>query len=216
MGERMLRLYDYLPSQNCYKVRLLLALLGRDYERRIVEIFQGGTRTDDFLKRNPGGMVPVLETADGEVLAESNAILFYLAQGTAFLPTNPLSVARIVQWFCFEQNQLEPSVGALRYWTLTGKLARRHPETVALLRDKGARALGALERHLSDRDFLVDGRYSVADIALFAYTHLADDSGFDLTAFPAVQAWIARIQHHPGHLEEVHDYAIDPCSMREL
>lgn len=212
----MLRLYDYLPSQNGYKIRMLLALLGLEYEQHIVEIFQGESHTETFLTRNPGGTVPVLEVAPGEFLAESNAILFYLSQGTAFLPADSLTVARIVQWFCFEQNQLEPSVGSLRYWTLTGKLARRHPDTVALLRGKGERALGALERGLTGRDFLVDNRYSVADIALFAYTHLAEDGGFDLAAFPAVQAWIARIRNHPGHLDTVQSYNIDPYSTREL
>lgn len=212
----MLRLYDYLPSQNGYKVRLLLALLGRKYEQRLVGIFQGGSRTSAFLEMNPAGAVPVLEAEPGRFLAESNAILFYLAQGTVFLPTDPLSVARIVQWFCFEQNQLEPSVGSLRYWTLTGKLERRNPDTVALVRGKGERALTALERGLAGRDFLVGNRYSVADIALFAYTHLAEDAGFDLPALPGVQAWIARIKNHPGHLDEMHSYDTDPHSAGEL
>jgi glutathione S-transferase len=212
----MLRLYDYLPSLNGYKVRLLLALLGRDYEQRIVEIFQGESRTDAFLEMNPGGAVPVLETDAGQFLAESNAILFYLAQGTAFLPTDPLSVARIVQWFCFEQNQLESSVGSLRYWTLTDKLERRNPDTVGLLRNRGEHALNALERGLAGRDFLVENRYSVADIALFAYGHLAEDAGFELAALPAVQAWIARIKNHPGHLDAVYSYDIDPHSAGEL
>ena len=212
----MLRLHDYLPSQNGYKVRLLLALLDLEYEALSVEIFQGDSRTPEFLEKNPGGAVPVLEIAPGRFLAESNAILFYLAHGTAFLPTDPLSVARVVQWFCFEQNQLESSVGSLRYWTLTGKLEHRNPDTVALLRHKGEQALMALERGLSGRDFLVDNRYSVADIAVFAYTHLAEEGGFALAALPAVQAWIARIKNHPGHLGVVYPYDIDPHSAGEL
>jgi glutathione S-transferase len=212
----MLRLYDYLPSQNGYKIRLLLALLGLEYDQRIVEIFQGESRTAAFLEMNPGGAVPVLETAPGEYLAESNAILFYLAQGTAFLPSEPLSIARVVQWFCFEQNQLESSVGSLRYWTLTGKIERRNKDTVALLRNKGEQALRALERGLTGGDFLVGNRYSVADIAVFAYAHLAEEGGFELPAFPAVQAWIARIKNHPGHLDEMFSYDIDPHSMGEL
>jgi glutathione S-transferase len=212
----MPRLYDYLPSQNGYKVRLLLAHLGLECERRMVEIFQGESRTAKFLEMNPGGAVPVLETAPGTFLAESNAILFYLAHGTAFLPSDPLSLARIVQWFCFEQNQLESSVGSLRYWTLTGKLERRNEDTVALLRHKGEQALKALERGLEGRDFLVDNHYTVADIALFAYTHVAGDGGFALAEFPAVRAWISRIKNHPGHLDEVHAYDIDPHSAGEL
>lgn len=212
----MLRLYDYLPSQNGYKIRLLLALLGLDYEHKIVEIFQGESHTNEFLAKNPGGAVPVLETAQGQFLAESNAILFYLGQGTAFLPTDPLSVARVVQWFCFEQNQLEPSVGSLRYWTLTGKLEHRHPDTVALLRGKGENALKTLERGLKGRDFLVDNRYSVADIALFGYTHLAEDADFALANYPAMWAWIDRIKAQPGHLDEIHAYDIDPYSKGEL
>lgn len=212
----MLRLYDYLPSQNGYKIRLLLALLGREYEQRIVEIFQGESRTSAFLDKNPGGAVPVLEAEPGRFLAESNAILFYLAQGTAFLPDDPLSVARVVQWFCFEQNQLESSVGSLRYWTLTGKLKKRNPDTIALFRSKGEQALATLERGLTGRDFLVGNRYSVADISLFGYTHLAGDAGFDLPAHPAMQAWIARIKTQPGHLDEVFLYDIDPHSAGEL
>ena len=212
----MVRLYDYLPSQNGYKIRLLLALLGLAYEQRLVEIFRGESRTAGFLKMNPGGGVPVLETETGRFLAESNAILFYLAQGTAFLPSDPLDVARVVQWFCFEQNQLESSVGSLRYWTLTGKLEKRNPDTVAMLRGKGEQALVTLERGLTGRDFLVGNAYSVADIALFAYSHLAGEGGFDLSALSAVQAWIARIKGHPDHLGEVYPYDIDPHSAGEL
>ncbi|MHA1537442.1 MAG: glutathione S-transferase family protein [Alphaproteobacteria bacterium] len=212
----MIRLYDYLPSQNGYKIRLLLALLGRDYEPRLVEIFQGESLTSAFLEKNPAGAVPVLEVEPGGFLAESNAILFYLARGTVFMPTDPLSLARVVQWFCFEQNQLEPSVGTLRFWTLTGKLRKRHEDTIEHLRQKGEGSLKALERGLAGRDFLVDNIYSVADIALFAYAHLAEDAGFELSVLPTVRAWIARIKGHPSHPVEMFAYDIDPHSSGEL
>jgi len=211
----MLRLYDYLPSQNGYKVRQLLRHLGRDYQQEIVEIFQGASHTEDFLDKNPAGAVPALEPAPGEYLAESNAILFYLGRGTAYLPEDPLSQARVIQWFCFELDYVQSTIGSLRYWTLTGKLGRRAGEVPAR-RAGGERALARLERYLGQRPFLVEDRYTVADIALFAYTHLAGDAGFDLGAFPAVEAWIGRVRRQPGHLAEVHPYSIDPYSSGDL
>lgn len=211
----MLRLYDYLPSQNGYKVRQLLRHLGREYQQEIVEIFQGASHTEAFLDKNPAGAVPALEPAPGEYLAESNAILFYLARGTPYLPEDPLSQARVVQWFCFELDYVQSTIGSLRYWTLTGKLERRAGEVPAR-RAGGERALGRLERYLGRRPFLVEDRYTVADIALFAYTHLAGDAGFDLGAYPAVEDWIGRVRQQPGHLAEVHPYSIDPYSSGDL
>lgn len=211
----MLRLYDYLPSQNGYKVRQLLQHLGLEYEHVNVEIFRGESRADDFLDKSPGGRIPVLEVAPGEYLAESNAILFYLARGTAYLPDEPLGQARVVQWFCFEQDYVQASIATLHNWTLTGKLDR-NAASVPARRAAGERTLSCLERYLQRRPFLVEDRYTVADIALFAYTHLAEDAGFALAGFPAVRGWIERVRQQPGHLATVHPYTIDPYAGADL
>src|SRR5260221_7548359 len=174
----MLRLYDYLPSQNAWKVRLLLLHLQLPYEQIKVSIFEGDSRTDSFLAVNPAGATPVLEVKPGRFLAESNAILCYLAEGTRYLPVAPLARAEVMQWLFFEQSYVEPQIGSLRYWTLTGKLVRRAPELIEGKRAYGLRALAALERHLAAREFLADGIYSIADIAVFAYAGLAAAAGF--------------------------------------
>src|SRR5512146_1085534 len=185
----MLRLYDYLPSQNGYKVRMLLAHLGMEYELLTVNIFRGESRTEWFLGKNPAGAVPVLEAAPGEYLAESNAILQYLADGTPLAPAGRLARAQVAQWLFFEQYYVEPNIGTLRFWTLTNRLAAN----AALVSAKHAgalRALGALQRPLERQPFLVQRAFSIADIALYAYTHLAPDADLPLAAYPAVTAWI--------------------------
>lgn len=211
----MLRLYDYLPSQNCYKIRLLLSQLGQSYERRLVSIFEGESHTDEFLRLNPGGAVPVLELEDGSAIAESNAILCYLAEGTPYLPAERLARAKVLQWLFFEQDYIQPTVATLRHWTQTGKL-ERNAGAVPGRRNGGLRVLGALERHLATHDFLANGRYSIADIAVFAYGHRADEAGFDFAAYPSFTAWIGRVKAQPGYLDEHFTYAIDPHSGRDL
>lgn len=183
----MLTLHDYLPSQNGWKVRVLLGLLGIAYDSRIVSIFEGESHTDAFLKLNPAGAVPVLELEDGSAIAESNAILCYLAEGTAFLPQDRYQRAKVMQWLFFEQYHVEPVIGSLRYWTLTGRL-ERNQAMVSGKREAGARTLAALERGLAATPFLVGDDLTIADIAVHAYSHRAQDCGFLLTDYPAVLA----------------------------
>lgn len=212
----MLTLYDYLPSQNAWKVRQLLAHLQRPYRTRLVSIFEGEGHREAYRAISPTGTVPAIELEDGRVLAESNAILMYLAQGTPYLPEDPFDRAKVWQWLCFEQERVESQIGALRHWMLTGKLARRPELLVGLKREAGRNALAILERELATRDFIAGDRYGIADIALFAYTSRAEEAGFDLRHYPQVQAWIGRVQAQPGFGAEMHPYSIDPHSSREL
>ena len=211
----MLTLYDYLPSQNAWKVRQLLAHLQRPYRTRLISIFEGEGQTEAYRAISPTGTVPAIQLDDGRVLAESNAILMYLAQGTPYLPDDPFDRAKVWQWLCFEQERVESQIGALRHWALTGKLPRRPVALVELKRGAGRKALEILERELGARDFIAGG-YGVADIALFAYASRAGEAGFELDAYPRLRAWIARVQTQPGFLTEMHPYSLDPNSSREL
>ncbi|MDX8520800.1 glutathione S-transferase family protein [Mesorhizobium dulcispinae] len=204
----MLTLYDYLPSQNAWKVRVLLGLLDIAYETRMVSIFEGESHTEEFLKLNPAGAVPVLGLENGEAIAESNAILAYLAEGTPYLPSDRFLRAKIMQWLFFEQYHVEPVIGSLRFWTLTGRL-ERNQAMVAAKREAGARALGALERSLQDTPFLVGSSLTIADIAVYAYSHRAEDCGFSLADYPAVAAWMDRVSAAIGLGYPVHPYSID-------
>jgi glutathione S-transferase len=212
----MLRLYDYLPSQNAWKVRLLLSHLGLEYERVPVSIFEGESHTEAYLEKNPAGALPVLEVEPGRTIAESNAILCYLAEGTPYLPEDRFERAQAMQWLFFEQSYVEPQIGSLRYWTLTGKLAKRSEDMVAGKRASSLRALAALERHLARRKFLVAERYTIADMAVYAYAAHADEAGLDLAPYPAFRAWIGRVEAQPGFLRERFPYSIDPHASREL
>ncbi|QBB69981.1 glutathione S-transferase family protein [Pseudolysobacter antarcticus] len=211
-----LKLYDYLPSQNAWKIRVLLAQLGLPYQQVLVSIFEGQGQTPEFLAMKSSGGVPVLEIAPGEYLAESNAILAYLAEGSRYLSMDRLQRARTFAWLFFESEMVEPNIGSLRFWTLTDKLAKRDPALIAMKRAGGTRALASMQRHLQDRKFFVDERCSIADISLYAYTHLAADAGFDFAVYPAVDAWIKRVREQPGLDERVYPYSIDPHSFKEL
>ena len=200
----MLRLYDYLESGNGYKVRLLLHQLGREFERVELDILAGATRTPEFLARNPNGRIPLLELEDGTTLAESNAIQFYLAQATPLLPPDPLESARVLQWMFFEQYSHEPYIAVLRFWAHAGLLDVKRAQ-VAERRERGDAALAVMEQHLESRAFFVAERYTIADIALYAYTHVADEGGFDLSRFPAVGAWLERVRAQPGHIPITQD-----------
>jgi glutathione S-transferase len=201
----MLKLYDYGGSGNCYKVRLLLAQLGLEYERIPTDIFAGESTTPAHLARNPAGRTPVLELASGETIAESNAILLYLAEGTPFLPGDLLERARVWQWLFFEQNFLEPNVGTARFWRLTGRDAERTKDCAARV-ESGRAALVALERHLEGRRFLVGDAYTVADVSLFAYAHVAGDAGIDMEPYPAVRAWLDNVRGTEGFMDDLDPY----------
>ncbi len=200
----MLRLFDFAASGNCYKVRLLLAQLGVEYERVPVDLFAGETMRPEYLALNPAGRTPVLVTEEGEAIAESNAILLHLAEGTAFMPAGAIDRARVWQWLFFEQNLLEPNVGTARFWTLTGRGADQ-PQVLARCRSMGESALAALDRGLRGKRFLVTDTYSVADVSLFAYTHAAGDV-FDLSPFTAVVEWIDRVQQTPAFMDDLAPY----------
>jgi len=195
----VLRLYDYLASGNAYKVRLLLHQLGIPFERVETDIVRGETRTPEFLARNPNGRIPTLELEDGTHLAESNAILFYLAEGTPFLPATRFERALVLQWMCFEQYSHEPNIATVRFWLHTG-LDDERRAMLPMKRRLGHDALAVMDGHLRARSFFVGERYSIADIALFAYTHVAEEGGFDLAPYAAVRAWLDRVRAQPGHV----------------
>jgi len=207
----MFTLHDYLPSQNGWKVRVLLGLLELPYSRRDVSIFEGESRTEAFLKLNPVGAIPVLELDDGRAIAESNAILTYLAEGTRFLPSDRYQRAKVMQWLFFEQYHVEPVIGSLRFWTLTGRL-ERNQSMIAGKREAATRALAALERGLADSRFLVGEELTIADIAVYAYGHRAEDCGFSLAAHPAFAAWAGRVRDALGPGYPVYPYSLDPHS----
>ena len=195
------RLYDYLPSGNGYKVRLVLRQLGLPYELVELDIKHGATRTPEFLAKNPNGRIPLLEIPGRGYLAESHAIIAYLAEGTTLVPADPLDRARMWQWMCFEQYNLEPNIGTARFWLASlGKTEAELGEKLEEKRRNGHAALGVLEQGLARREFLVGERYSLADIALYGYTHVAPEGGFALDGYPAIRAWCARIAAQPGHV----------------
>jgi len=204
----MLKLYDYLPSLNGFKIRLLLQHLGQPYQHVPVAIFQGESRAPEFLEKNPVGAIPVLEPEPGVYIAESNAILCYLAEGTAYLPAERLARARVMQWLFFEQYYVEPTIGTLRFWVLANKM-KANEALAAAKRGAGERALDALERHLSRHPFLANDSYSIADIAVFAYSHLAADAQFDLSSRPSFVRWIERVKGESAVLPKIYPYTPD-------
>jgi glutathione S-transferase len=212
----MLTLHDYLPSQNGYKVRLLLNHLQQPYETKWVRIFEGEGQRADFLAKAPTGAVPVLELEDGRTLTESNAILVYLAEGTRYLPADAWDRAQVLRWMFFEEDFIQNGLASLRHWTMTGKLARRSREMIESKTAASHKALSILERWLDGREFLTDAGYTVADISVFAYTGRADEAGIPLSRYPAVKAWVSRVKAQERFLDAVHPYSIDPQSGREL
>ena len=195
------RLYDYLPSGNGYKVRLVLRQPGLPYELVELDIKQGATRTPEFLAKNPNGRIPLLEIPGRGYLAESHAIIAYLAEGSVLVPADRFDRARMWQWMCFEQYNLEPNIGTARFWIASlRKTEAELGEKLDEKRRNGHAALAVLERGLAGHEFLVGERYSLADIALYAYTHVAPEGGFPLDAYPAIRAWCARVAAQPGHV----------------
>jgi glutathione S-transferase len=210
----VLRLYDYWESGNCYKVRLLLAQLGIPFERVPVDIRAGETRSEAFLSKNPNGRVPLLEWPDGRRLAESNAILWHLAEGTSFLPGDAFARAQALSWMFFEQYSHEPYVAVVRFWHFAG-LVEQNRSALPEKMERGYAALAVMGRHLATRRFFVGERYGVADIALYAYTHVAGEGGFDVARFPAVQAWLERVRAQPGHARIADDVGTRGAAPRD-
>ena len=196
----MFTVYGMADSGNCYKVKLALEQLALPYRWVEVDSTRGETRTPQFLARNPNGKVPTLGLEDGSYLPESNAILFYLAEGSPLLPSDRLGRARALQWMFFEQYSHEPYIAVARF--IARFLPANSPRRAEMprLMERGHQALAVMEQQLKDVPFLVGGRYSVADIALYAYTHCAADGGFDLSQYRSVGAWIDRVKSQPRHV----------------
>ena len=192
-------LYDSRISGNCYKVRLLFAHLGLSYERREVDVVDRSGRLELLGEVNPGLRVPAVVLDDGRPLGESDAILWFFADGTPYLPDDPFDRAHILQWLFFEQYSHEPHIAVARFWALFGVTPSEEQRAEKM--HWGNRALAALDGHLRDREYLVAERYSIADIALYAYTHVAGEGGFDLSAYPAIGPWLARVAGQPGHIK---------------
>lgn len=211
----MLTLYDYLPSQNGYKVRLLLSHLATTYRTVLIGIFAPEGPPPEFLSKNPTGAVPVLELEDGRVLPESNAILSYLAEATPYLPSRPWERAQVLRWMFFEEDQIQNDLASLRYWTLTGQLAHRPAALVEHKRARSRNSLEILDRWLAAHDFLANDRYSIADMSVYAYVAFCDDAGIRLGCFPHLASWIDRVRRVPGFLDRVYAYSVDPHSIAD-
>jgi len=197
----MIRLYDYLASGNGYKIRLLLTQLAIPFERIELNIKKGETRTPEFLRKFPNGRIPTVELNDGKLLFESNAIISYFAEGTPFLPADRFQRAQVLQWLFFEQYSHEPYIASVRYLLMNPDVQDpRRTILDTLMRPRGYDALGVMEGHLKSREWFVGERYSIADIALYAYTHVADEGGFDLAGYPAIRAWLERVKSQPRHI----------------
>jgi len=193
-----LLLFNSQTSGNCYKVRLLLAQLGVRYERREVDVVDRSNRVELLAELNPALRVPTLVLDDGRALAESNAILWYFGADTPYLPTDRFERAKVLQWMFFEQYCHEPNIAVVRFWVAYAGAPAPAAEVEARRR-AGYEALDAIERHLAGASFLVADSYTIADIALYAYTHVAHEGGFDLAGYPAIRAWLARVAAQPGH-----------------
>ena len=197
----MYTLYSMRRSGNCYKVRLALAQLGIEHELVEIDILQGETRTPEFLKMNPSGHVPLLEVASGRYIAESNAILWYIAGRTHLRPGDRIERAEALQWMFFEQHSLEPNIGAAYFWLTLVKGGRElQQHAMEDWTEGGHLALGVMEKHLARHEFFVGGRYTIADIALYAYTHVAHECDFDLSRYPHIRAWLVRVATQTSHI----------------
>jgi glutathione S-transferase len=203
----MLTVYDFTGSGNGYKVWLLMSQLGLPFRRIERDILKGETRTPEFLKKNPNGRIPTLELEDGTFLFESGAILWYLAEGTSFAPASRLERAQSLQWMFFEQYSHEPYIAVARFWKhFFDRLTPQQEAGLPDIMKKGYAALDVMEKHLATNTFFVGGRYGLADIALYAYTHVAHEGGFDLSRYPHITAWQARVKARPGHVTIDHKF----------
>lgn len=197
----VITLFQQDDSGNCYKVRLVLAHLGREFRTVAVSTFDGSTRRPEFLAKNPIGKVPTVELDDGRFLAESNAILLHFAEGTDLVPGDPYERAKVYEWLFFEQYSHEPAIAVRRALNVyPERRAAATPECMAQLLDAGNWALGVMEARLKSASWLAGRAFSVADIALYAYTHAAHEGGFDLSVFPGIRTWLAAVRARPGHI----------------
>ena len=194
------RLYEFPGSGNCYKLRLLMTLLGQRFESVEVDLLAGATQSREFLAMNPNGKIPVLQIAPDVHLPESNAALWYLAEGTRYLPDDRLSRARVLQWMFFEQYSHEPNIATVRFWVRYLGNPASFEDRIERRMAAGRAALAVMDTHLAGRDFFVGDHYSIADIALYAYTHVAGDGGYDLSPYAALRAWLERVAGQPGHV----------------
>jgi glutathione S-transferase len=197
----VLVLYDSPVSGNCYKVRLLLAHLDVAYERREVDVVDRSSRPELLGALNPALRVPTLVLDDGRPLAESNAILWYFGDATRFVPNDRYERAQVLQWQFFEQYDHEPAIAVVRFWLAYSGEPEAFADRVESRRAAGYRALDAMERHLAGRDWLVGTGITIADISLYAYTHVAHEGGFDLAGYPAIESWLGRVAAEPGHVK---------------
>lgn len=196
----MYNLYDFLPSGNGYKVRLLLNALGLPYTLIEKDILAGETRTEEFLKLNASGRIPLLQLEDGRCLAESNAILLYLAEGTEFLPSDKYMRAKVNEWLFFEQYSHEPNIAVVRFWMTHGGPTEEQGAMLPAKMKSGYAALDVMEKQLKQSSFLTGDHFTIADIALYAYTHVAHEGGFDLSDYPAISSWLDRITTRENHV----------------
>ena len=196
----MIRLYSDQRSGNCYKVRLLLTQVGVPFDVVEVDVLRGEQRTSEFRAKNPNGKVPTVRLEDRSYLSESGAILYHFAQGTPLWPDDSLDRARVLQWLFFEQYSHEPYIAVARFWCHYLKAEERYREALVEKRRRGYDALAVMEGHLGENDHLAAGRYTIADISLYAYTHVADEGGFDLDRFPAIRQWMRRVEGQPGYI----------------
>ncbi len=212
----MLTLYDYLPSQNAYKIRLLLSHLDLPCQQHYVSIFEGEGQRDAFLAINPTGAVPALRLEDGRTLAESNAILIYLAEDTDYLPADRYRRATVMQWLFFEGETVQSTVATLRHWVMTGKDRKRSAEVLDGKRHGSLKTLNILNKELERNQYLGGADYTIADISVFAYAHRADEARLPLHEYPHIQRWITQIKAQSRFLDTVYPYSIDPHSGLEL
>ncbi|HEY9804212.1 MAG TPA: glutathione S-transferase family protein [Leptolyngbyaceae cyanobacterium] len=197
----MLRLYEFLLSANCYKARLLMTQLAIPFERIELDFTKQEHCHPEFLNKNFQGKVPILELETGDFLLESNAIMFYLSKGTQFLPDEHLEQSKVMQWLFFEQYSLMPYLASCRFWMTILNKADEFSEIITEKQKSGYAALAVMEQHLQSHSFFVGNKYSIADIGLFAYVHVADEGGYSLAEFPAIQLWLERVRNQPHYID---------------
>lgn len=212
----MITLYDYLPSQNAWKVRTLLQHLQLPYKQEFISIFEGDGQQAQYLDVNPTGAVPAIKLADGQTIAESNAILVYLADNSAYYPNSPIDQAQVQQWLFFEADYVQANVATLRHWVLTGKDRNRTEEMLTMKRAASHKVLALLNKSLAESPFLCGNTYTIADISVYAYVHLATDAGLSMEKYSNLLRWIDSVNAQLDFPAEIYPYSIDEHSYKEL